>query len=91
MIEQILDYISVLNNEYREPQCFLVALMLKCEFGGEIYNDENHCVIAIDNIVYDKRGIVPINEIIEGSYLPIQKSGVHNQVALMNALIHKHK
>tara|TARA_R110000803_G_scaffold26293_1_gene62349 strand:- start:210 stop:350 length:141 start_codon:yes stop_codon:yes gene_type:complete len=40
---------------------------------------------------YDKRGVVPIKEVKEGNYLPLQDFGLDIEITLMDALVDKHK
>lgn len=83
--------IKLINKYYGEPQCFLVALLLSHRFMGTIFYNNDHCVTMIGGKYYDKRGVVPIKEVKEGNYLPLQDFGLDIEITLMDALVDKHK
>lgn len=88
MEQRILKFIKEIKKEYgRKPQCYLVATLLTSNFKGEIWYDHNHCITMIDNDFYDKRGVVPIEVVEKGRYLPICMYGIEQQSALMTALV----
>lgn len=76
-MDVVLNKIKAIKRKYgRKPQCYVVATILSGNFGGMIWYDSNHCITQIGEEFYDKRGLVPIEEIENGNYIPLHQYGM---------------
>ena len=59
MKEDVLAFITYLNSEIdEEPQCMMMAMILKMKFSSAILlYDNNHLITEIDGICYDWDGV----------------------------------
>lgn len=86
----ILKAVAEINRTWEEPQCYLVALLLASQFGGQIYYDHNHCITLIGECFYDKTGIFLGSDLVRSNYIPLEEYGIDIKKTLMDALIQKH-
>ena len=87
MHEAVLKKIADIKNFYgEEPQCYMVAMILSTNFGGQVWYNNNHCVTLIEEEFYDKKGVVSIEDFEKGGYMPLHTYGIHVEQSLIDAM-----
>ena len=66
-------FINNINAELKNPNPFLISLMLSCKFKGVMYTDGNKFITLIKGRVYDSKGELNISILDNGNFFKFDK------------------
>lgn len=90
-VNQVLNTIEKLKEEYPKPQCYLVASAISSVFPATIWYDNNHCITQVEEHFFDKRGLVDAEAMNDSDYIPLNMYGWDCQLRLIQSMFEKHR